>query len=102
MAVDGSVPTRSLSLRGESGARDVAIHRISGNANEFACTITGSQWIATGFAFAMTKCVSTKSTDEHLKKKYTFFNELKQTKRFDRRNEQTHHLFHAIVNGQKP
>ena len=48
-ALDGLGTTRTLSLRGESGASDAAIHRVSGNAFEFVCSLTGSQWIATGF-----------------------------------------------------
>ena len=38
-----------LSLRGESGAKDAAIHRVPGEANGFVSSLTGSQWIATGF-----------------------------------------------------
>ena len=48
MGVCGSVSTRSLSLRGKSGARDVAIHRVPGEANGFVYSLAGSQWIATG------------------------------------------------------
>ncbi|OUU09523.1 MAG: hypothetical protein CBC00_06380 [Verrucomicrobia bacterium TMED40] len=44
-----------MSLRGGSEARDVAIHRVSHDANGECGSITGSQWIATGFALAMTK-----------------------------------------------
>ena len=39
----------TLSLRGGSGARDAAIHRVSGNAGGFVCSFIASQWIATGF-----------------------------------------------------
>ena len=45
----------TLSLRGASGARDTAIHRDSGNSYEKCGLFAGSQWIATGYAFAMTK-----------------------------------------------
>ena len=36
-------------------ARDAAIHRVSRNADGFVCSLTGSQWIATGYALAITK-----------------------------------------------
>jgi hypothetical protein len=39
----------TLSLRGGSGARDAAIHRVQGRADGFGGSVTGSQWIATGF-----------------------------------------------------
>ena len=35
---------------------DAAIHRVSRNADGFVCSLTGSQWIATGYALAMTRC----------------------------------------------
>ena len=35
-------------------ARDAAIHRGFGDADGFVCSLTGSQWIATGYALAMT------------------------------------------------
>jgi hypothetical protein len=44
-----------LSLRGESGARDAAIHRVLENANGFVCSGSEGQWIATGYALAMTR-----------------------------------------------
>jgi len=47
----------TLSLRGRSGARDAAIHRVSGDAVEFVCSFIEGQWIATGFALAMTRVV---------------------------------------------
>ena len=53
--MDGWRTTRILSLRGKSGAKDVAIHRVSGEADGFVSSLTGSQWIATGFALAMTR-----------------------------------------------
>ena len=46
--MDGWRTTRMLSLRGESGANDAAIHRVPGEANGFVYSLAGSQWIATG------------------------------------------------------
>ena len=54
-AVDGWRTTRMLSLRGENKVRDAAIHRVPGEADGFVCWRTGSQWIATGSALAMTR-----------------------------------------------
>ena len=34
---------------------DAAIHRVSGVANGFVCSGNEGQWIATGFALAMTR-----------------------------------------------
>ena len=46
-----------LSSRGGSGARDAAIHRVLGDADGFVCSGSEGQWIATGYALAMTKVV---------------------------------------------
>ena len=35
---------------------DAAIHRVPGEADGFVSSLTGSQWIATGSALAMTRC----------------------------------------------
>ena len=47
----------SHSCHCEEGARanDAAIHRVSGDTGEVVCSLIGSQWIATGFALAMTR-----------------------------------------------
>ena len=42
-----------LSLRG-GRQDDAAIHRFLGDASGVVCSFTGSQWIATGYALAMT------------------------------------------------
>ena len=49
-----AMTTHTLSLRGGSGASDAAIHRVLGDAGGVVCSLTGSQWIVTGFALAMT------------------------------------------------
>ena len=45
----GGVDAMCLSLRGGSGARDAAIHRVSEGAGGVVCSITEGQWIATGY-----------------------------------------------------
>jgi len=42
-------------LRGRSVARDAAIHRVSGAAGRVDGSVTGSQWIAAGYALAITR-----------------------------------------------
>jgi len=37
---------------------DAAIHRISRETIRLVCSLTGSQWIATGDALAMTRLVN--------------------------------------------
>jgi hypothetical protein len=36
---------------------DAAIHRVSADAGGFVCSFIASQWIATGYALAMTRVV---------------------------------------------
>ncbi|WP_407678445.1 hypothetical protein [Candidatus Seribacter sulfatis] len=38
-----------LSLRGENEVKEAAIHRVSHNAFGVVSSLTGAQWIATGF-----------------------------------------------------
>ena len=52
--VGSSRATHTLSLRGERVESEVAIHRVSEKAVGFVSSFTDSQWIATGFALAMT------------------------------------------------
>ena len=40
---------------------DAAIHRVSGDAYGFVSSFSGSQWIATGYALAMTRVVLVRS-----------------------------------------
>ena len=46
--------TLLVSLRGATNGRDAAIHRVSKDAFWVCGSFTGSQWIATGYALAMT------------------------------------------------
>ena len=50
----GSLSAKCLSLRG-GGQDDAAIHRVSENAGGFVCSGNEGQWIATGYALAMTR-----------------------------------------------
>jgi hypothetical protein len=45
----------TLSLRGATNGRDAAIHRVSQDAYGVCGSLSGSQWIATGYALAMTR-----------------------------------------------
>jgi hypothetical protein len=52
----GRVPCpTAVSLRGGTNGRDAAIHRVSQDAYGVGRSLTGSQWIATGYALAMTR-----------------------------------------------
>ena len=44
----GGVDAMCLSLRGGSGAKDAAIHRVSEDVGGVVCSLPGSQLIATG------------------------------------------------------
>ncbi len=62
-----------LSLRGASGARDAAIHRVSEDAGGFVCSLAENQWIARGLALAMTRVVGFVMTEGTVRAYFSLF-----------------------------